>query len=114
MPDARDWSAVPVESLGWSTRVKAFLARRGVKTVADLCALSDLELLSHSSFGETTIREVREKLAAHGLRLREHEPLHPRRHEPWSFGPRTSCGRDGNSALPEVSPPNPPPSPPST
>ncbi len=105
MPEARDWSAVPVEPLGWSIRVKAILARRGVRTVAQLCALSDLELLSHSSFGETTLREVRDKLAAHGLRLREHEP--------WDIAPRASFGRDSNSLFPEVSPPDPPPSPPS-
>ena len=60
----------PLESLDLSIRALACLRRRGVRSVEHLCTFSEVELLEYQSWGETTLREVRERLAERGLQLR--------------------------------------------
>ena len=84
--DARRFAAVwlgnPIESvdlelkLGWSisqldlsVRATNCLEAEGIATVRDLVVRTDDELLEVRNFGETTLREVKAKLALHGLAL---------------------------------------------
>jgi hypothetical protein len=84
--DARRFAAVwlgnPIESvdfeikLGWSiaeldmsVRATNCLECEGIATVRDLVIRTEDELLEIRNFGETTLREVKAKLALHGLTL---------------------------------------------
>ncbi len=71
MESSRDWHAELVETLGLSRRVHNCIQRRGVKTIGQLCRMSEAELLANQSWGETTLLEVRARLAELGLRLRD-------------------------------------------
>ena len=63
-------SQTPLESLGLSIRALRCLQSRGVTSVEHLCAFSEAELGEYQSWGEVALREVRERLAERGLRLR--------------------------------------------
>jgi Bacterial RNA polymerase, alpha chain C terminal domain/AAA domain (dynein-related subfamily) len=79
---AATWLGTPAESvtleekLNWplaklelSVRATQALKAEGVTTVRDLVARNDDELLEIRNFGESTLREVKAKLALHGLAL---------------------------------------------
>lgn len=53
-----------------SVRVRTALRREGVETVEALCGLSEDDLCLLRNFGRTSLTEVREFLAGHGLHLR--------------------------------------------
>jgi DNA-directed RNA polymerase subunit alpha len=55
--------------LNLSVRATNCLESEGINTVRDLVGRSDEQLLQVRNFGETTLQEVRERLAAIGLRL---------------------------------------------
>lgn len=59
-----------VRRLGLSTRALNCLGNGRVKTIGDLCAMRESDLLMFKNFGHTTLNEVREKLAEYGLCLR--------------------------------------------
>jgi DNA-directed RNA polymerase alpha subunit len=63
-------SMTPLESLGLSVRALRCLQSRGVTSVEHLCTFTAVELGEYQSWGEVTLREVRERLAERGLRLR--------------------------------------------
>ena len=65
----------PLESLGLSVRILRCLRHRGVTSVEQLCTFSELELCAGQSWGESVLREVREKLAERKLRLRPEVPF---------------------------------------
>jgi DNA-directed RNA polymerase alpha subunit len=73
MAEERDWFAAPIDVLGLSVRVRNCMAAQSLlfMTVGELCQFSADEILAHQSFGETTIRELHERLAVHSLRLRD-------------------------------------------
>lgn len=52
-----------------SVRATNCLETEGITTVRDLVMRSDQELLEVRNFGETTLKEVREKLEERGLNL---------------------------------------------
>jgi uncharacterized protein (TIGR02996 family) len=56
-----------LDSLGFSVRCLNCLKSEGCRTVRNLTSLLDYELLETRGFGETTLREAREKLAELGL-----------------------------------------------
>jgi DNA-directed RNA polymerase subunit alpha len=60
----------PLESLGLSVRALRCLQSRDVASVEHLCEFSEAELLEYQSWGETALREVRDRLSERGLRLR--------------------------------------------
>ena len=64
--DVLEW---PVEHLGLSLRARNCLDWIQVKTVGQLVACGESELLRLRYFGKTSLREVKSKLAAVGLRL---------------------------------------------
>jgi DNA-directed RNA polymerase subunit alpha len=55
--------------LALSVRATNCLESEGINTVRDLVSRNDDELLQVRNFGETTLQEVKERLAAIGLRL---------------------------------------------
>jgi DNA-directed RNA polymerase subunit alpha len=57
-------------TLELAIRATLCLESVGITNVGQLCEWSAGELLNIRHFGETTLQEVREKLAVKGLRLR--------------------------------------------
>src|SRR5207249_520149 len=55
--------------LNLSVRATNCLESEGITTVRDLVIRTDEELLEVRNFGETTLKEVKSKLAEHGLQL---------------------------------------------
>lgn len=62
-----------VRRLGLSTRALNCLSNERVKTISDLCAMRESDLLELKNFGQTTLNEIREKLAEYGLALASSE-----------------------------------------
>jgi DNA-directed RNA polymerase alpha subunit len=72
MGEEVDWFAVPLESLGLSPRGLNRARNAGAKTVGELCQLSDEDLAATTGgLAESSRRDVRERLRAVGLRLRD-------------------------------------------
>src|SRR5438093_2236992 len=65
--------------LNLSVRATNCLESEGITTVRDLVIRTDEELLEVRNFGETTLKEVKQKLAEHNLNLRMRQPTAPRR-----------------------------------
>jgi DNA-directed RNA polymerase subunit alpha len=58
-----------VTELGLSVRSKRHLKDANIRTLGELVAKTEAELLHSKHFGEKSIYEIREVLAEHGLRL---------------------------------------------
>src|SRR5262249_19162798 len=71
MAEAIDWFTVPLETLTLSVRVRNMVRRLRVRTIGELCQFSVEEILAYRSFGETSLRELFDQLAARGLRFRD-------------------------------------------
>ena len=63
--------ALPIEELDFSVRSYNCLKREGVATVGDLIQRTEQDLLDIRNFGQKSIDEVKMKLAAMGMGLRE-------------------------------------------
>jgi DNA-directed RNA polymerase subunit alpha len=63
--------ALPIEEMDFSVRSYNCLKREGVQTVGDLIQRTEQDLLDIRNFGQKSIDEVKMKLAAMGLSLRE-------------------------------------------
>jgi DNA-directed RNA polymerase subunit alpha len=62
-----------IEELDLSVRSYNCLKRAGINTVAELCAKSDEEMIKVRNLGKKSLEEVKQKLEAIGLGLRESE-----------------------------------------
>ncbi len=62
--------AQSITELGLSVRARKCMIRLGINTVGDLLRRTGDDLLECKNFGVTSLNEVREKLALHGLKLR--------------------------------------------
>jgi len=60
-----------LEELGLSVRPYNCLKRAGINTVEELLAKSDSDITSVRNFGRKSLDEIKEKLAEHGLTLKE-------------------------------------------
>jgi DNA-directed RNA polymerase subunit alpha len=60
----------PVSDLNLSVRARKCMNRLGINTLGDLVQRTADELLESKNFGQTSLAEVREKLAQNGLTLR--------------------------------------------
>lgn len=70
-PEQRDETLdVSVEELNLSTRCRKCMDRLGIKTVGELVAKSEKDLLNAPNFGSTSLNEIRTKLSSMGLSLR--------------------------------------------
>jgi DNA-directed RNA polymerase alpha subunit len=66
----RDWFTEPLETLGLSARGLNRARKAGATTVGELCLLTEDDLLATTGgLAAESRREIREKLAAVGLRL---------------------------------------------
>lgn len=61
----------PISDLQLTIRVRKAMVRLGLSTIGELVQRSPDELLRAKSFGLTSLEEVRTKLAARGLKLRD-------------------------------------------
>ena len=61
--------AMPIESLELTVRSSNCLESNAIQTVGQLVKLTEADLLKIRSFGKTSLREVRRKLADLGLSL---------------------------------------------
>ncbi len=59
----------PLADLQFSQRVRGGLANLGLTSIGDLCSRTEEDLLEVPNFGKTSLREVRDFLAAKGLSL---------------------------------------------
>ncbi|WP_308426592.1 DNA-directed RNA polymerase subunit alpha C-terminal domain-containing protein, partial [Streptomyces fuscichromogenes] len=66
--------ALPIEELELTVRSYNCLKREGVHSVGELLARSEADLLDIRNFGAKSIDEVKEKLAAMGLGLKDSPP----------------------------------------
>ncbi|WP_293172856.1 DNA-directed RNA polymerase subunit alpha [Oceanithermus sp.] len=64
-------AAVSLDDLGLSTRVLHNLKEEGIDSVANLTALTERELKKVPGIGERSVEEIKERLAAVGLSLKE-------------------------------------------
>ncbi|TWT48280.1 DNA-directed RNA polymerase subunit alpha C-terminal domain-containing protein [Botrimarina hoheduenensis] len=60
----------PISDLSLSVRARKCMVRLGLTTVGELLRRTPDDLLECKNFGVTSLNEVREKLTAHGLKLR--------------------------------------------
>ena len=63
-----------VQDFELSVRTQNVLKNLGLKTIGDLCNVSEMRLLSYKNCGETTLREIKETLLKpYGLDLKKEE-----------------------------------------
>jgi len=60
---------IPVTDFELSVRSRNCLKKMNIRTLGDLTRVSEQQLLSSKNFGETSLNEIKEMLAAKGLRL---------------------------------------------
>ena len=72
-PGAADGATdgVTVGQVEFSIRVRRALETLGIRTLGELAAKSETDLMACPNFGQTSVNEVHAKLAEHGLRLAE-------------------------------------------
>jgi DNA-directed RNA polymerase subunit alpha len=71
----------PVTDFELSVRSRNCLQAMRINTLGDLTEVSEQELLAGKNFGETSLTEIRELLAAHGLRIGMNlHKIHSREH----------------------------------
>lgn len=64
---------MPIEELDLSVRSFNCLKRAGINTVGELCSKTDEEMMRVRNLGKKSLEEVKQKLAALGLSLRQSE-----------------------------------------
>lgn len=62
--------AKPVTDLALSVRARKALSLLAISTLGDLAAHTEAELMGIKNFGATSLKEVKDRLAEHGLSLR--------------------------------------------
>jgi len=60
---------IPVTDFELSVRARNCLKKMNIRTLGDLLRITEAELLSYKNFGETSLQEIKQMLAAKGLRL---------------------------------------------
>ena len=63
--------ALPVADLGMSIRSRKCMEALGIQTVSDLVSHSEQDLLRSRNFGQTSMLEIKQKLAEMGLGLKK-------------------------------------------
>lgn len=63
--------SISIADFELSVRSRNCLEGMGIKTIGDLTRISEAELLGSKNFGETSLREIREMLAAKGMKIGE-------------------------------------------
>ncbi|MCA8912263.1 MAG: tetratricopeptide repeat protein, partial [Planctomycetes bacterium] len=68
-PSADDQLSMSIDALELSVRSRRCMERLGIKTIGELVDQSEAELLAAPNFGQTSLNEVRQKLAELGITL---------------------------------------------
>jgi len=63
----------PISDLNLTVRSRKALQALGIHTIGELASRTEAELMGIKNFGQTSLEEVRQKLAEQGLKLRELE-----------------------------------------
>lgn len=71
--DAQGVLATPLDRIEFSVRARTAIEDMHMKTLGDLAARSEAELLACKNLGQSTLNEVRQRLAEYGLRLHEQD-----------------------------------------
>jgi DNA-directed RNA polymerase subunit alpha len=87
--DRRKLLAKPLTELELSVRSRHCMNVLGLKTVGDLCERSEPELMTIKNFGQTSLNEVKQKLAELGLSLKAGEVI------PGELSPAGDADLDG-------------------
>lgn len=61
----------PIENMLLSMRAQHCLQRAGIKTIGDLCAMTEFDLAKLRNMGEKTMKEIKAQLAELELSLKE-------------------------------------------
>lgn len=69
-PEEQSIRMLPVSELNLSVRARKCLNRNDVQTLGDLVSYTADRLLEQKNFGQTSLKEIREKLAGFGLKLK--------------------------------------------
>ncbi|AEB12433.1 DNA-directed RNA polymerase subunit alpha [Marinithermus hydrothermalis] len=69
--EAAERPALTLDDLGLSTRVLHNLKEEGIDSIENLLALTERELKKVPGIGERSVEEIKERLAEHGLSLKE-------------------------------------------
>ncbi len=65
--------AKPIADLELSVRARKCMQRLNIETIGDLCEKSESDLLSTKNFGQTSLNEIKQKLAEQNLALKANE-----------------------------------------
>ncbi len=60
---------IPVTDFELSVRARNCLKKMNIRTLGDLVRTTEVDLLAYKNFGETSLKEIKDMLAAKGLRL---------------------------------------------
>ena len=71
MPIQLDHMILPVADLELSVRSRKCMERLNIDTLGDLIEKTEAELLAAKNFGQTSLNEIKQRLAENGLRLKE-------------------------------------------
>jgi hypothetical protein len=71
--DGRDVSLLPTDELELSVRAANCLKNMGVRTVGQLTAMSDAELLRYPNFGRRSLNQLKQVLDEYGVGLKNAE-----------------------------------------
>jgi DNA-directed RNA polymerase subunit alpha len=63
--------ATPLEHVEFSVRARRALETLKLKTLGELASRSESELMACKNFGQTSLNEIRQRLAEYGVKLRE-------------------------------------------
>jgi DNA-directed RNA polymerase subunit alpha len=63
--------ATPVEQIEFSVRARKAMESLKITTLGQLASKTEADLLACKNFGQTSLNEIRQRLAEYGLRLRE-------------------------------------------
>ena len=63
--------AQPISILDLTTRASNSLKNAEIETIGQLISYSEVDLMEFDKFGKTSLKEIKEKLAAIGLSLKE-------------------------------------------
>lgn len=69
-PEKSDSKGIPVESLSFSTRTMNVLEKSNIKTVEDLIAMTEEELMNVEGMGEKGLKEIKKAVGNFGLTLK--------------------------------------------
>ncbi len=64
-------TTIPLDQVKFSIRVRRALQNLNIQTLGELGDKSEAELMACNNFGQTSLTEVIQRLADHGLKLRE-------------------------------------------